>query len=799
MNSLFIYSSKYSRNDSEGNVTDCAVTVIFCERSELEMAEVQGAIKSYYEKNFQTEQIFVMCGKYNSAIVRTILIDKQEMAFKDVPKVNVGHLSENLFLLIFDKNGKIKEGDGKGLPEQDVLLKIMKDGLTHIFKERGGLIEANGSAHHFVFPSGKHSNKFLRTGNILLHSSEIYFIAYHLLKYYQEDDHQRILCDTSSINTIAFALLDLKRKFIGTSFSPVPVISFSSYDGIFSKKIKFFQNSLIIVSSSTSGNIIQKLIKHDGRIDPMNIAILFFLGPQSLYEQNKANIICNLTKSEVNTCGIDYYDTFTDKDCIFCKKGSYPVEIKGDVFLLEKPKIRKIMFKVTDAPKGLSVFVNQFKSTAPDQDNVFKVNFKDGNSSLNLKYEVYFDMYYILSNIDKPKYAKFKEKLDDFINQYIPNNIKYLICLPDVGSEKLAEYILSRIVDQHNPSMLPSIKLFKDVPDALPTVTETGAAIIVASCISSGKNLLFLSRALRAYEKLKLVYFVGLTTTSDEESLITLKSNLTQGVYGKNTHSFIEVDNFYCNKDSKDTSWLAEKDFINDLSDHLTENGITDFDLSAIEERVNLIDISMGNQERGLANKLFLPNTNGDELTLRKGFAFWNFTSYVDTVSQADVYFTISSIINGLRHSLNNDQTLTQTEFVRNLIDPGNFHRYNDGIIQASILRAAYASEICYHIDDVLSAYMLSILEKIIMDHKSPQGEGLLEFLYAISIQKLTLKREHLMKVSQLLSEIDHPLVKLFKYQIDEFVIKNKTSLTEQIKMLKEEVRNLKFELANKE
>lgn len=798
MNSLFIYSSKYLKEDPLEDPRDCAVTVIFCERSELEMAEVQGAIKTFYDKNYQTEEIFVLCGKYNSALVRSILIDKQEEAFKDVPKVNVGHLADNLFFLVFDKSGKIKEGNGKPIPSNDVLANILKNGLIEIFKNRGGLIEANGSAHHFVFPSGKHSNKFIRTGNILLHSSEIYFIAYHLLKYYKEDDHQRILCDTSSINTIAFALLELKRKLFGTNFNPIPVISFSSYEGIFSKKVNFFQNSLILVSSSTSGNIIRKLRDHDARIDPLDIAILYFLGPDNLYERHKANIICDLTKSINNECGIDYYDTFTDKDCLFCKKGSYPVEIKGDVFLLEKPKINKIMLKVSDAPKGLSTFVKQFISTNPTLDNIFKVNYKDGTSSPNLKYEVYFDMHYLISNISKPRYVRYREKLNDYINQYIPNNIKYLICLPDDGSEKLAEYILSKISEDHDAARLPQVKLFKDIPEHMGDITQSGAAVIVASCISSGKNLLYLSRALRAYEKLKLVYFIGLTTSSDEESLLTLKNNLTQGMYGLKTHSFVEVDNFYSNKDSKGTSWLREKDFINDVSDHFTDKGIQGFDITFLENRVKIIDESMASQSRGLANKLFLPNTEGKELELRKGFAFWNFGSYSGNISQADVYFTISSVINSLRFASSHGQSLSQSEFVRNLLDPGNFHRYNDGIIQACLLRAAYPSEICYHIDHKLSSYMLLILEKIITDHRSPQGEGLLEFLYAIAIEKLTLKKEHLQRVSDLLVSNEHPIVKVFKYRIDEFILKSKPSFTEQIMELESEIENLKLELANR-
>jgi hypothetical protein len=792
MISLFIYSSSYTKIGDGNNERNCAVTVIFCERSTLEMADVQGSIKGYYERNYQTEEIFVLCGKYNQETVQETLIRRQEEAFKDIPKLNADHLAQNLYLMVFDKDGKVEAADTRAIPEPEILKAIFSDGLQCIFKDRGGLIEANGSAHHFVFPSGKHSNKFLRTGNILLHSSEIFFIALHLLKFYKEKEHKKILCDTSSINTIAFALLELKRKLIGRNFSPVSVISFSSYEGIFSNKIKFFHNSLILVSSSTSGNIIEKLTKHDSRTEPGNIVILYFLGPHDLYNRHKANIICDLTYSEDNPKGIAFYDTFTKRDCVFCQKGSYPVEIKGDVFLLEKPNIRRIMLKTTDAPKGLSPFIDQFKSRLPDQDNVLKVNYKDGVLNSDLKYEVYFDMMYVLENISR--YRRFKDKLDDFINQYIPNNVKHLICLPDDGSKKLAEIILERISADHCPERLPQIRTFDTIPQELGDEGQAGAAVIVASCISNGKNLLFLSRALRGFEKLKLVYFIGLSTTSDEDSRNALKSHLSQGIYGKDTHTIVEVDNFYSNNDKKDTPWLKEKDFIKDMLDTF-EAEFEHWELSQLSARPALIDQSMGTDNRGLSNNLFLPTTSGTPLRLRKSFAFWTFKDYTEKVSQADVFFTMSAVINGLRHSKSNEQSLTQTEFVRNLIDPSNFHRFNDGIIQASILRAAHPQEVCYHIDDKLSHDMLVILEKIISSHASDQGEGLLEFLYAICIQKLTLKHEHLLSVSEFLTTVDHPVVKAFKYYIDHAILKQSVPLTEQIKKLNERIRELEAQL----
>lgn len=794
MPNFYIYNSSYIKENAEGGRMTCTVTVIFCDRDKIEQSSLQGEIKKFYEINYQTDEIFIIGGEYSRTALEKVFIDEQLTTFKDIPKLQREHLSESLHLFTFDKDGVLSCINKRHTVEKEITNKVIQDGLVHIFKERGGLIEAKGNAHHFVFPSGKHCNKFLRTGNILLHSCEIYFIAFSLLPKYNEEYHNQIYCDTSSINTLAFALLELKRKLVGSSHQMIPVESFSSYKGIFSKETRFYENSLILVSSSTSGNIIEKITSHHSTVNSENIAVLYFLGSHSDYKKNKGNIICNLTHSLSNPNGLNYYDTYTEKDCIYCQKGSYAVEVKGDVFLLEKPKINPITLKITDAPKKLSNFVNQFKSTNITNDNILKVNYKETTSPTN-KYEVYFDIHHVLCKIEEPgnkQYNTYKQKLFNFINQYIPSNTKYFVTLPDEGSIKLAEIIINQIRSNYDKSKLPEIVGFNDVAKKIVDINVQGTVVIVASCIANGKNLLYLSRTLRPFDKLRLIYFTGLTRAGNEEYLEALKKNLKQGSYGGESNSFIEVESFCCNKDSKDTSWLKEKDFLADLSELIEGENLSNAILF-FQKRIELINNSISKKEKGLANSLFYPSTRGDELRLRKSFAFFNFSNYEEHVSQADVYFTINNVFNNLRNSHDYEHCLKQTEFVRNMIDPHNFNRFNDGIIQASILRSASPAELSYHIDNELSNEMKGVLEKIVEQHTTPQGEGLIEFLYAISIGKLTLKEEHLFELSTKLDSINNnELVKAFTIHIKENILAKKTSLHEQINELKNEIVNLK-------
>lgn len=798
MPNFYIYTASYKKENLYNEQVPCSVTILFCDRDNIEEANLQYEIKQFYETNYQTDEIFVIGGECNFSRLNEVFIEKQLETFKDIPKLQADHLAESVFLFTFNQDGKLQCRNKKINIHENILSTIINQGLIYIFKQRGGIIEATGGAHHFVFPSGKHCNKFLRTGNILLHSSEIYFIAFCLLPRLRDEEHKQIFCDTSSINTLAFALLDLKKKLLGDAFKSIPIKSFSSYEGLFSKTVRFFNNSLILVSASTSGNIINEIIQHDESVNTANIVILYFLGSDKNYKKHHSHIVCNLTNNKSNTTGFDLYDTYSDSDCVYCKEGSYPVEIKGDIFLLEKPKINKVTINVTDAPKKLSNFVQQFKSK-DRKSNILKVNYKE-NSQLTNKYEIYFDMHYVLTEIQNSTtgkaYSEYKKKLFDYINQYIPSNTKYLITLPDEGSEKLGEIILNQIKQNYKPNKLPQLVRFDDVLYDIKEESIEGSAVIIGSCISNGKNLLYLSRTLRPFEKLRLVYFIGLTRSENLDYLNFLKSNLKQGLYGKETNSFIEVENFFMTKDSKNTSWVNEKDFLADITYFIEDKNMP---LAKVHfsTRIELINNSQGNLEKGLANNLFYPNTSGEQLSLRKGFAFFNFSNYVSDVSQADVYFTISSVLNNLRNVDEHVHCLKQSEYVRNVIDPGNFNRFNDGIIQASILRSAKAGELSYNIDENLSSKMKSILDKIIDEHRSPQGEALLEFLYALATKKLLLKKEHLFELTIKLDEIKNiPLIEAFNLIIKNYVLANRVSLLDQIDSLQKENRKLKSQIS---
>lgn len=759
MNNFYIYDVFYK--DGKKNTS---TTVIFCPGNFLDIEQLQLELKLFYTNHFQTDRTVLIGGKYIDEFVEKITNARKDI-FKYVPKIEDITFFDNLHVLCFDINGNIHEQSHNDLKEFKGLNTFKKyfinQGLTKIFVERGGLVESTGSHHHYMFPSGrKHSDKFLRVANILLYSSEIYFIAFRLLQFFKTENYKEIYCDTSSINSVAIALNDLLNRF-SSELKIYPINSFQSYNGLYSGKVQLKSNSLILISASTSGNILEYIIEKNQELKKDNIVTLFYLDNTKPSKIALEQVACNLTKNEGNPNGVERFISYeSHHNCDLCNSGSYPIEISGDVFLLEKPKINGVRIDASDMDiQTSSHFINQFMSYKGNS-SIMKTNYKESGEGFVKKYEIYIDYSYIIDNISNDnRFKKYKEKLDAYINQYVPSNLKYILHLNDDASKKLAEYIKERIKSNYCSSSIPTL-ISQDQFSKISKNNE-GSILIVGSCITNGKNLLYLSRALRNY-KLRIIYFIGIIRPNNQKSYSFLRTNLKYGRYGAENSTFIEVEKIFCSNKNIDNPWQEELNF---LKKHLTLSD--DLELNTfLKERIKSIENCYSNEVRGMHDNLFLPITKAGKgsknLKIRRNSAFFNRENYAEHVSQSDVYFNIAYVINKLRNSENSLHTLKQSAFVRNLISPENLNRFNDGIIQACILRSASKEELNYAFDEELSGQLKDILTTIFKYKTQEQGEAILEFLYSLAIKKMTLKLHHLSDLLSILQNEKNYLIRFF-------------------------------------
>jgi len=128
-------------------------------------------------------------------------------------------------------------------------------------------------------------------------------------------------------------------------------------------------------------------------------------------------------------------------------------------------------------------------------------------------------------------------------------------------------------------------------------------------------------------------------------------------------------------------------------------------------------------------------------------FAFWDKLDYQESFEHhSTVYYTISSILQRLRTVAKKTGIVPLGEgYIIRQLDPLMFDRFNEGVIQACILRAAKPRELDYSSDDNQSRIVVSLIERMLVMSNADESEGLPEFLMALCTKKLQIRTDHLL------------------------------------------------------
>src|SRR5258708_10470662 len=169
---------------------------------------------------------------------------------------------------------------------------------------------------------------------------------------------------------------------------------------------------------------------------------------------------------------------------------------------------------------------------------------------------------------------------------------------------------------------------------------------------------------------------------------------------------------------------------------------------SAITDRIATLETEAS---RGLIDGLFWPSLQGKPLRIRSDFTMLNTFGGSRAISQADVFAVVSALLHCLRQGVAGKPRLTYRAYERTVVSPDNFQRFNDGVIQAAILRSSRGYDIAYgNCDRATSQQLFELLKWQLQ--KAPQGEGeaLVEFLIALSCKRLTLHPQHEIDICEL-------------------------------------------------
>lgn len=608
------------------------------------------------------------------------------------------------------------KGHIDGLSHSEIIRRV---GMTDIFRNRGALLETPPT-HHYAKPSGKHSRQFLRIGNAMVSGAEIDFIAFCCLPFIPEST-RHIYCDTGAIAPIAYAL-NILRSTLNQQIERATIDSFGSYDGAKDFQFRNMAAATVLISATTSDGLANYLI-HECQVPRSRIVTVFQLGD----EKPDGALVCNLKHDEVlNPDGFAPFPSYPPDACSLCNDDSTLIRIEGDQFLTGETTTEEVSLVAADAAH-LQTF---FERTAGK--GLVRAYYSESGTPATS--EVFFDLEKMFSSDELLGIDYFRNQYKWILEQQTPVTLKRIIALDDPASQKFATLIKQQI--QQLIAEVTIVKVSDVKADLNGHVETEGATMVVASAVASGRTLLSISQMLRKIQPNELItYVVGLARLPRDKELNRIRTNVTYGQNGRK-YGFHLIDsiNLPLYGPRNRTSWDREKELWTGVLRTCDDTSAREL----IKGRLEQLRLAGSNTKRGMDQDLFWPALSGHPLVLRPGFAFYTFHTQ-SPASQADVFFAVLAVLHSLRLKDRSSQSLRQHEHVRHVISPRNFERFNDGIIQAALLRAAHTAELDYSSSRSLSDDMAQILNSILEQGTREAGEAAPEFLLALAMRTLRL------------------------------------------------------------
>lgn len=574
-------------------------------------------------------------------------------------------------------------------------------GLTSIFKPAVVVVNAP-KGYVFRKPSNDRSNYFIRAELALSTSAAVSFVAFAILLRLVRDydgipkNLRLILVDTMNVAGTAFALREL-LTFAGANVAP-QIESFHSYEGIEKVVNPLPGSSLCIVSASSTMNLHRKWTQTKSLSNRDIVTLVTFEDAK-----DAEHALCHLPNS-----------ARPEKSQ---PSAAYDIQISGEYFFPVIEPMRKVLLTTTHH-NCQDYTINFGKQFDQNLFGAFRANHVSGQ-----RRSLFIDGNALLETKD------FKKWIDVQIPQMLRVGTAHIIFQNDKPSARLAQHIGAYAL--HLGCSHLTVLNAKYISDK--TVERKSPIICVAAVVGRGNALLSLSRDLRNCHEGARLYLIGAQVAESSAKIESFNRNLKHSSH----NAIIEVQRWaeFLSADSVKNSFHSELDLYRNSD--------------VIQGR------KYGLQTDLDARSLFLPS--GEDLSvplvLNIDFAFWE-KGYKAGPYQAEVLGTISTILQNARTSAltSSEYQLRSPLLMQVVLDPENFARFNEGIIQASLLRAALPAELDFRSDYSTSEYMANFLVRLSQKFNHPQM-ATLEFLLAMATKKLQLNADHTALVKKSFNE----------------------------------------------
>jgi hypothetical protein len=582
----------------------------------------------------------------------------------------------------------------------------LSSGLHAVFDPAEVVLRAP-SGYAYQKPSGARSEVFLKPDLALKSSATVAFVALALFQKLfggrpaKFAELQTVFVDTMAIAPVAYGLRDLLAHC--GSDQAFHIESFHSYGGFDEVKRPLQHTSLCLISASSSMALHEQWIVEKAVAQDEVVTLLTF---KSATRHREGALLAIDAPQMIAAAG----------------PAQLSIRIKGETFLPEQESAKKIL--LSDVHHRSDGEVAQFCEFAGT--GVFDIYRRPARSSSKAR-ALFVDGSLLIGH------PEFRKWLDGQLLQSVKAATRVVVHQDDAASKALASLVKSYCEQRlglRAVVLLPANKLAKSA------LQKDDGVIVCAAVVGKGSQLLEISRSLRDIHEGPRLYLVGYQVAETRSELRTLLSNLKHskrvpyevGVFGAAAIgtqllvSFEQELKFYYGP-SRDLCNLPGK-----LKPRAQALGATN----------------------PVGQLALLPHgaAVSDVMRLRAGFAYWPGT-FEPQACQAEVLATVAVLLQRAREhdKLPEDRRLSTPSYRHVVLDPENFTRFNDGVLQAALLRCAYPSELDYRADHAASDFMKAVVLRIVARATQEAGEAALEFIAALAIKRLQISEVHLSEV----------------------------------------------------
>jgi hypothetical protein len=632
--------------------------------------------------------------------------------------------------------------DSSEIADIEILSTDRQLSLLAAFRAAGGEQKAPVGTH-FAKTSDSHSERFLRVSNVLEEGANVRLIAFWLIPHLWKVAVGSVMVDTSGIYSIALTAIHEASIRGGLEGTPL-VWSHRSHEGVADIASHQASTALCLVSASTSGGLVQRLTAQ-GAI-PDRIITLFSL---STLGAEGGHVLCDLVGPDGG--GIKRIDNHKATECPLCKKHFHLIRIQGDQFSVSPPNVTLLEIRAADlsdqikAEAGAIFGLGAFVAYRRGADRRI--------ASLGLRVDPILNRE--LSEKNRAALSAKRERWAELVRRSSSVSTRHVVAGSYPGSQEIAECVAEAIRGSLRDNDRPTVVTPEQLRNSSPLAKTS--TIVVTACIDEAKELLSVSRTVRdVQEDGSMSYLAVADLMGSKSERDRLRSNLTFGQHGPGTFSLHTLFCLPLDCHEEQPSWEAEVRELKRVMDWADD---CEFDVpDEIERRIQYLQKAPA---EGIVENLFWPAADGRALALRSDFTLVRDARQDPPATQADLFAVMGLVLTALRHSADVNRRLAHNAYERVVLSPHNFDRFNDGILQSSLLRSACPQELAYGAcDHSVSEQMLDVLIHVLPDGDVPEkSEALMEFLIALLTRRMSLHATHLVdfcqRVIQLVPESD--------------------------------------------